>query len=878
MTTLFDYLPAHALVAVSETAKQTERLRASSSMLAEDIKAGLEQGRLTAEMAKDLSLSPADFWSGAARFAVLFLNTLPTSRMPLAPTFLGTAGMRSVAGCGGNFDLLLADVQRFSADGFSVAVLCGSERRARNMADMLRQNGLAAQLCSAEELPPAGGVGVYELSLSSGLEIPELKLTLLTDGAPAGSRRKKQRKLHKNAGERIRTYADLRVGDYVVHASYGVGQYLGINKLTVDGVTRDYIKIQYAGTDTLYVPAGQLDLLSKYVSAGERDHVRLNKMGGSDWEKTKLRVKKAVADMADGLIKLYAERSRVQGFAFSPDSEWQTEFEQRFEFDETEDQLRCIREIKADMERPTPMDRLLCGDVGFGKTEVALRAAFKCVLDGKQVALLVPTTILAWQHYQTMLRRFSGYPVRVEVMSRFRTPKQQQEIIRELRRGEIDIVVGTHRLIQKDVKFKDLGLVIIDEEQRFGVTHKEKLKELTKNVDALTLTATPIPRTLNMALSGIRDMSVIEEAPHNRTPVQTYVIEQDMGIIAEAIRRELRRGGQVFYLHNRVESIQATAARIKALVPEANVDIGHGKMGDEELSEVWDGVVKGDTDILVCTTIIETGVDVPNANTLIIEDADRLGLSQLYQIRGRVGRSDRRAYVYFTYRRGKVLTDDAEKRLAAIREFTEFNSGFKIALRDLEIRGAGNLLGAEQHGHMESVGYDMYIKLLEEAVAERRGEPASTAVECAVDLFIDAHIPESYVSSPEQRIDIYKKIASISYDEDLSDIFDELCDRYGDLPKPVENLCRIALLRGKAGRLGIPAITHKQDTVVIDASHMQLETALALVSEVRGLKLSAGKNPEIICRLRPGGDVLERMFQILDALDRIRSADAPSGQ
>ena len=518
------------------------------------------------------------------------------------------------------------------------------------------------------------------------------------------------------------------------------------------------------------------------------------------------------------------------------------------------------------MERPTPMDRLLCGDVGFGKTEVALRAAFKCVLDGKQVALLVPTTILAWQHYQTMLRRFSGYPVRVEVMSRFRTPKQQQEIIRELRRGEIDIVVGTHRLIQKDVKFKDLGLVIIDEEQRFGVTHKEKLKELTKHVDALTLTATPIPRTLNMALSGIRDMSVIEEAPHNRTPVQTYVIEQDMGIIAEAIRRELRRGGQVFYLHNRVESIQATAARIKALVPEANVDIGHGKMGDEELSEVWDGVVKGDTDILVCTTIIETGVDVPNANTLIIEDADRLGLSQLYQIRGRVGRS------------GKVLTDDAEKRLAAIREFTEFNSGFKIALRDLEIRGAGNLLGAEQHGHMESVGYDMYIKLLEEAVAERRGEPASTAVECAVDLFIDAHIPESYVSSPEQRIDIYKKIASISYDEDLSDIFDELCDRYGDLPKPVENLCRIALLRGKAGRLGIPAITHKQDTVVIDASHMQLETALALVSEVRGLKLSAGKNPEIICRLRPGGNVLERMFQILDALERIRSADAPSGQ
>ncbi|HPU58831.1 MAG TPA: transcription-repair coupling factor, partial [Candidatus Avimonas sp.] len=540
--------------------------------------------------------------------------------------------------------------------------------------------------------------------------------------------------------------------------------------------------------DVLYVPVTQLDLVSKYIGTKDEVKVKIHRLGGQDWQKTKARVKSAVKDIAQQLIKLYAQRMSVKGFAFDPDSEWQYDFERRFEFEETEDQLRCVEEIKADMERDVPMDRLLCGDVGFGKTEVALRAAFKCVSQGKQCVFLVPTTILALQHYNTIVKRFEGFPVKVEMLSRFRSAKQQEEIIKKIKRGEIDIVVGTHRLLSKDVVFRDVGLVIVDEEQRFGVAQKERLKELWPNVDVLTLSATPIPRTLNMALSGIRDISVIEEAPQDRHPVQTYVLEYDAGIITDAIKRELRRNGQVYYLHNRVETIEKCAAGIQMRIPEARIAIAHGKMSEEQLSEIWRQMLDHEIDVLVCTTIIESGIDIPNANTLIVENADRFGLSQLHQIRGRVGRSSRRAYAYLTFVKGKVLSDVAAKRLEAIREFTEFGAGFKIAMRDMEIRGTGNLLGPEQHGQISAVGYDLYCKLLAEAVREMKGEEVPEPVETVVDMQADAFIDDSYIPGENHKLQMYKRIAAIESLEDKFDVEDEMVDRFGDIPEPARNL------------------------------------------------------------------------------------------
>ena len=611
----------------------------------------------------------------------------------------------------------------------------------------------------------------------------------------------------------------------------------GINKLEVGKITKDYIKIKYAKGDVLYVPVTQLDLVSKYIGPHEDDGrtVKLNKIGGKDWEKTRNKVRAAVKDMADQLIALYSKRQNSPGYAFSPDIDMQSDFERRFEYDETSDQLRAIDEIKGDMEKPYPMDRLLCGDVGFGKTEVALRAAFKCAADGKQCAILVPTTILAYQHYRTILKRFDGFPGEIEMLSRFRTPKEQEKILKNLKRGSLDIIVGTHRLVSKDVKFKDLGLLIVDEEQRFGVAQKEKLKELFPTVDVLTLSATPIPRTLNMAMTGIRDMSVIEEAPQDRYPVQTYVIEHDMGILCEAMEKELRRGGQVYYLHNRVESIESTAAKIKEMMPSARIAVAHGRMGEEELSEIWRDLLEGDIDILVCTTIIETGVDVPNCNTLIIEDADRLGLAQLHQIRGRVGRSTRRASAYFTFKRGKELSEIANRRLSAIREYTEFGSGFKIAMRDLEIRGAGNVLGAQQHGHMEAVGYDMYLQLLGEAVEEEKGEkPISRKKECLIDMQIDAHIPDNYIKSIPQRLAVYRRIADIKNTEDAEDVKDELRDRFGEIPQSVQGLIDVSLLRNTAAAKGIYEIGQKGNSVILYVNDIDTNTVLNLSSMMRG--------------------------------------------
>ena len=644
--------------------------------------------------------------------------------------------------------------------------------------------------------------------------------------------------------------------------------------MTVDGADRDYIKIAYAGSDCLYVPATQLDLVSKYIGGGGDEdgrRTRLNKLGGTEWQKQKTRAKAAAKDLAKGLIALYAQRQRQPGFAFSPDSPWQQEFEDAFDYTETDDQLKCVAEIKKDMERPIPMDRLLCGDVGYGKTEVALRAVMKCILDGKQAAILVPTTVLAQQHYATAVSRFRGFPVTVKVLSRFQTPGQSRQILRDLAAGKVDLLIGTHRLLQKDIVFKDLGLLIIDEEQRFGVSHKEKLKEMAKQVDVLTLSATPIPRTLNMALSGIRDMSTLEEPPQDRQPVQTYVLEHDWGILCDAMRRELERGGQVYYLHNRVETIDRTAARIKEMLgQDVNVVVGHGKMTEQQLTSVMQQMIDGEAEVMVCTTIIETGIDIPNVNTLIIEDADRYGLSQLHQIRGRIGRSARRAYAYMTYRRGKVLSEIASKRLTAIKEYVEFGSGFKIAMRDLEIRGAGNLLGPEQSGYMMSVGYDMYLQLLEDAVLEEKGEGKKVAAECSADLTVNANIPERYVPSAEQRMDLYRRIAAVRGPEDASDLMDELMDRYGDIPQSVHTLLDVALLRAAASKAGISDISQRGDAVKFTVARFDVGAIGRVCSSPKyrqRLQLAAGDTPSLTLRLRPKEQVLAAALELVEDLE-----------
>ena len=692
------------------------------------------------------------------------------------------------------------------------------------------------------------------------------KFFLITYGQAAYKVETRKRKKPKN-GQEIYSLSELSAGDYVVHSVHGIGVFSGIRKIDTHGITKDYIKIDYAKGDVLYVPVTQLDMVAKYIGPQENSRVKLSHLGSQDWQKAKAKVKSSVKDIAKELIALYSARMKSKGYAFSRDNEWQRDFEAKFEYEETPDQLTCASEIKRDMEKTSPMDRLLCGDVGFGKTEVALRAAFKCVADSKQCAFLCPTTILAWQHYQTVTKRFEGYPVRIELLSRFKTAKEQKEILKKLKHGEVDIIIGTHRLVQKDVEFRDLGLAIIDEEQRFGVTQKEHFKELCKNVDVLTLSATPIPRTLNMAMSGLRDMSVITEAPMNRQPVQTYVLEHDDGVINEAIRRELRRGGQVFYLHNDVESIESTANRILEAVPEAKIGIGHGKMRENELSEVWRKMLAQEIDVLVCTTIIETGVDLPNANTLIIENADRMGLSQLHQLRGRVGRSSRRAYAYFTFRKNKVLTEIQQKRLAAIREFTEFGSGFKIAMRDLELRGAGNIMGAQQHGHMESVGYDMYLKLLEEAVSEEKGEITTTKdMDCLIDISVDAHIPESYVESLTLRLDVYRRIADIRSLEDSNDVKDELKDRFGEIPKSVLGLIDIALIRNKANAMGIYEIRQNGNTLLLYVKEIKSPAVADLLIALNGkAMLNAGAKPylSVNCPSENSSiDTLKKIFSI----------------
>ena len=827
--TLFDYFK-DAVCIVSEYQNCVEKGKAALSQLSEDMKILYEDGILF----KKLEGFYIDIGQAESRITSaksIFLDTFMRSYNGIKFKKLINTDCRQTSVWGGNIINLEEELKTLCENNYCTVVLAGSEKTVPIIVNDLVEAGLPAKILKEDSVPEPNTVFVRTGSLSGGFDYPQIKCAAITQ-MKAMSAKKKKRK-HK-AGEEIKSLSDIQPGDLVVHSMYGIGRFQGIRNLETNGVTKDYITIKYAGTDMLYVPVTQLDLVSRYIGPRDDSGVKLNKLNSMEWTKTRNKVRKAVKDMAEELTKLYAQRQTAKGYAFSADNDWQADFEERFDYQETDDQLRCIQEIKEDMEKPMPMDRLLCGDVGFGKTEVALRAAFKCILDSKQVAILVPTTVLAWQHYQTAIKRFEHFPVKVELLSRFRKPKEQQQIIRELNRGTIDLVIGTHRLVQKDVKFKDLGLVIIDEEQRFGVAHKEKFKETFKGVDVLTLSATPIPRTLNMALSGIRDMSVIEEPPMDRHPIQTYVIEHNQGVIAQAINKELRRGGQVYYIHNRIDSIQRTASIIQQMVPDARIAIAHGQIPENELSEIWRQVVEHEVDILVCTTIIETGVDVPNANTLIIEDADRLGLSQLYQLRGRVGRSNRRAFAYFTFRRGKVLTEVASKRLDAIREFTQFGSGFHIAMRDLEIRGAGSILSGKQHGHMEAVGYDMYIRLLNEAIAEQKGEALPHSPEdCLVDISIDAFIPEHYIENLSQRIDAYRKIASITSEEDSSDVLDELIDRYGEPPKSVMGLVNVALTRNTASALNIKEITQRKDNVLFFISQPEVSQIQALLANYK---------------------------------------------
>ncbi len=762
----------------------------------------------------------------------------------------------------GDVASLTEELRPLVAGGYFCAVLAGTPRAAAALARDLADAGFSVSAPKGKEdpAPTKGGVAVLPGRLSAGADYPAARFALFTSRREDAPQKKKQKP--KNKG--LASLSDIAPGDYVVHQNHGIGLYVGIQRLDLHGVVKDYLKINYDKADTLYVPVTQLDLLSRYTAPGDGEKVRLAKLGGAEWAKTKARVRTATREMAQDLIELYAKREQAKGFAFPGDGDWQRDFETRFEYEETPDQLVAAGEIKKDMERPRPMDRLLSGDVGVGKTEVALRAAFKCVMGGRQCAILVPTTILAWQHYNTILSRMEAFPVKAAMLSRFATPKQVREALKGMADGRVDIVVGTHRLLQKDVRFKALGLVIVDEEQRFGVRHKEKLKESFIGVDMLTLSATPIPRTLNMALAGIRDMSSIEEPPTERQPVETYVMEYDGGLIASAIKKELARAGQVYYIHNRIDTIDYTVQRLQALLPEARIATAHGRMDEATLSRTWQGLLDGEIDILVCTTLIETGVDVRNCNTLVIEDADRMGLAQLYQIRGRVGRSGRKAYAYFTFRRDKVLTDVAAKRLSAIREFTSFGSGFRIAMRDLQIRGAGNLLGQSQSGHMEAVGYDLYVKMLSQAVALARGEaPPPDKSETLIDITVDAYLPESYIPDAAGRIEAYKKSAAIEDEAAADEVLAELADRYGRPGESVRGLVDVSLLRLVAARLGIYEVNQQKETLLLYSDKLDLVALRpTLRATSRKIMVNAGAKPYLAARIEPG----ERPLDVLKAV------------
>ncbi|RFU60334.1 transcription-repair coupling factor [Bacillus sp. V59.32b] len=820
---LIDYLPANGIVILDEISRiqeMSESLEKEEAQWHTDL---LSEGRIIHDIR--LSNKLPELIVGSSRpfvYLSLFLRHVPHTN----PQNILNLTSKQMQNFHGQMHVFKSEVERWKKSKFAVVILGPDEERVKKLNRVLDDYEIeAAELDEESSSILPGKIQILKGNLNNGFELPMQKLAVITEQELFNKRTKKSIRRQKlTNAERIKSYSELKVGDYVVHVNHGIGKYLGIETLSINNVHKDYLQIRYQGDDKLYVPVDQIDLVQKYVGS-EGKEPKLYKMGGSEWKRVKSKVQSSVEDIADDLIKLYAEREAAKGYAFSPDGDMQREFEVAFAYNETEDQLRSINEIKKDMERERPMDRLLCGDVGYGKTEVAIRAAFKAIMDGKQVAFLVPTTILAQQHYETLRERFQDFPITIGLLSRFRSKKQQTETTKGLKAGTVDIVVGTHRLLSKDIQYRDLGLLIIDEEQRFGVTHKEKIKKLKTNVDVLTLTATPIPRTLHMSMLGVRDLSVIETPPENRFPVQTYVMEYNGGLVREAIERELARDGQVYFLYNRVEDIARKAEEISMLVPDARVTFAHGQMTEQELESVMFGFLDGEYDVLVSTTIIETGVDIPNVNTLIVHEADRMGLSQLYQLRGRVGRSNRVAYAYFTYRKDKVLTEVAEKRLQSIKEFTELGSGFKIAMRDLSIRGAGNLLGAQQHGFIDSVGFDLYSQMLKEAVEVRKNDkPIDKEPQLEIDLDVDAYIPDSYISDGHQKIEIYKRFRGVASLEELEELQEEMLDRFGEYPDEVTYLLTIAETKIFAIQAGIESIKQAKQDISILISEKESST------------------------------------------------------
>ena len=872
-TTLFDYIDKDWIILIDEPARLEESGKIAYQEFLEGVSSLMQAGEIQPEQA-NLTVSPLE--------TIKRMDTRRTAMMFALTRSYGLIGQRCifrfdtrpVSRYVGREELLAEDIEAWKKSNTSVLIYAGTH--AKRLQDRLLDSNHIVPIKEKldRDIVP-GEVLIIEQQLNHGFEYPELSLAVVTENELYGTENRRPADNKKKRRKPQLVFSELNVGDLVVHELHGIGRFVGVETLTVGGVQKDYLHLVYSGGDKLYIPTDQLDRVQKYIGGGDDEGTqRLSKLGSGEWQKTVSRTRDSVKKLAFDLVRLYGERQKRKGFKFSPDTPWQRKLEDSFPYEPTPDQLTSIQEIKADMESDKVMDRLLCGDVGYGKTEVALRAVMKCVLDGKQAAILVPTTVLAQQHYATALNRFRSFPVRIEVLSRFKTPAQKKQIMQDAAAGKIDLLIGTHSLLQKSLHFKDLGLLIIDEEQRFGVTHKEKLKELSRQVDTLTLSATPIPRTLNMALSGIRDMSTIEVPPVDRQPVQTYVLEHNWGVIADAIRRELARGGQVYYMHNRVETIDRCAAQLRKLLgEEVSIGVAHGKMDEKGLSSVMQQLSDGEIQVLVCTTIIETGIDIPNVNTLIIEDADHLGLAQLHQIRGRIGRSARRAYAYMTYRAGKILTEVAAKRLTAIREYAEFGSGFRIAMRDLEIRGAGNLLGPEQSGYMMSVGYDMYLQLLEEAVLEQRGEKAPQRTECSADLTVSANLPESYISSGEQRMDIYRRIAALRTAEQSQELLDELIDRYGEPPPPVLRLMDIALLRAEAMQIGVCDIAQRGSEISFTfagADAVPVNAVMALCSlpkNRRRLTLSAtGTEPKLLLRLTPNEDALDTALTLVGDL------------
>ncbi len=863
---IFDYLP-DALVFICESAKVSASLKAQTSLNNEDLKNYFENGTLSKGM-DNFFLTRNDFFAVANNRKTIFLDAFTRGSFEIPIKNIYSIFASTLPLWNGSIEQLAEDTESISKTASACVVMAGTAKNAKAVYNDLISNRIDALYF--DKIPsafPPYTVSVIAGTVSSGFGYPNCGFYLYSQGKTALSKKSSSKNKHHRAAE-IHSLDEIYPGDYIVHNIHGIGIYEGVFPVETRGITKDYIKISYAKGDVLYVPVTQLDLVSKYISSKEDRSVKIHSLGGKDWAKAKSKAKASIKNIAKELVALYAKRMQIKGFAFQEDDDLQRNFELRFPYEETDDQTRCVQEIKNDMQSPHPMDRLLCGDVGFGKTEVALRAAFKCLEHGKQAAMLVPTTILALQHYQTICARMENFALNIEMLSRFRTPAQQKKIKEGLKNGKIDMVVGTHKLIGKNVEFKDLGLLIIDEEQRFGVAQKESLKSRFPEVDVLTLSATPIPRTLNMAMSGIRDMSIIEEAPQDRHPIQTYVMEYDTDIITEAMKKELRRGGQVYYLHNKIEDIEGTARMIRSLIPEASVGIAHGQMSEKQLSDIWERVLAGKIDILVCTTIIETGIDVPNVNTLIIENADRMGLAQLHQIRGRVGRSSRRASAFFTYKTGNVPSEVASKRLNAIREYTEFGSGFKIAMRDLEIRGAGNLLGAQQHGQMDSVGYDMYVKLLSEAIAEEKGEKTTADSECLVDLPITAHISEEYIPSVSQRIVIYRRISDIKTEEDAKDVLDELNDRYGNPGPDVMGLIEISLIRSMAAESGIYEINQNGALIIFKLNDMDLNVLPTLKKDLkRVIQLNANNNkPFLSVKMIKGDNTLKMIRKTLNII------------